>query len=464
VDPEEEESMRSIGRSRRRTLAAVASAVGVAIIFAAPRVGGQNVEDLQHELNAMKAQLQEMQKKIDAQEEVIKKMSAQPQAEAKPAAAAEATPAAASAEQKKTEEEVTENVLRRIRPSLSAANKVFPSEFNPAIGLVIDSVGSYKENERANFEFRSAELGVSANIDPFARGYAILNGTPDGFDVEEAAIVTTSLPYNLTVKAGRFFSDFGRLSTFHDHDLPFVNRPVVLDRFIGGESQGDGVEVSYLAPLEHFVTLTLGSYNKIGAENSRVDNTVPRDLSEFTYLVRPATFFSLNDSNSIDLGGTYAYTPEVDSYTENDADQLRNGKPRHLAGLDLTYRYTPLSEASYRGFVWGTELLYNSENWNVGDGVDPVFRRKDAWGMYSYGEARLTRRYYPGFLFDYAQDLSRSVGDTKAYSPYFTVWLSEFNRLRLQYTYLDEPGNHENQFFVQWTAVLGSHVHGFTNR
>jgi hypothetical protein len=137
-------------------------------------------------------------------------------------------------------------------------NKTFPSQFNPAIGLVMDNVFSSKDHERANFEFRSAELGISANIDPFIRGYAIMNGTPDGVDVEEAAIVTTSLPYNLTVKGGRFFADFGRLSHQHDHNLPFVNRPLVLDRFVGGESQGDGVEVSWLAPLPQYVTLTAG--------------------------------------------------------------------------------------------------------------------------------------------------------------------------------------------------------------
>ncbi len=85
---------------------------------------------------------------------------------------------------------------------------------------------------------------MSASIDPFARGYAIINGNADGIEVEEAAIVTTSLPYNLTAKGGRFFADFGRLSKFHDHDLPFVNRPIVLDEYVGGESQADGVELN----------------------------------------------------------------------------------------------------------------------------------------------------------------------------------------------------------------------------
>src|SRR5712692_9648877 len=82
----------------------------------------------------------------------------------------------------------------------------------------------------------------------------------------------------------------------------------------------------------------------------------------------------------------------------------------------------------------------------------------------SYLEARLSRRVYPGFLFDYAQDIDRAVGDTKAYSPYLTIWVSEFQRFRLQYTYLGAPGNHDNQFFLQWTAIIGSHVHGFRDR
>ena len=414
-------------------------------------------QQLRRELDALKQQMQQMQDKILKQEELIQKLSTP----APPPPAAAPTTAAAGEEQLKRE--VKEEVLRDIRPSLAAANKTFPSQFNPAIGFIIDSVGSYRDKERGNFEFRSGEIGISANVDPFTRGYAIINGTPDGIEVEEAAIVTTALPYNLTVKGGRFFTDFGRLSKFHDHDLPFVNRPVVLDRFIGGESRGDGVEVSYLAPTSQYLTLTYGMYNKLGAENERVQDTVPRDFSQFTYLWRAATFLNLNDANSFDLGLSYAYTPKV---------KIDQGSNRHLAGVDLTFRYIPLSQASYRGLIWGTEFLYNRENRPIGgfpeEGTvseEPLsFKRRDAFGLYSYVEARLTRRFYPGFLFDYAQDLDRARGSTLAYSPYLTIWASEFQRIRLQYTRFEGPSNHENQFFLQWTVVLGSHVHGFRDR
>src|SRR5262245_21253008 len=229
-----------------------ALALIVAIIFSFPApVDAQTVprlsrtpdaaQQFRRELEAMKQQMQEMQDKILKQEEVIQKLSAQATS---PPEAAPTTPAAGEEQFKR---EVKEEILRDIRPSLAAANKTFPSQFNPAIGFIIDSVGSYRDKEKGNFEFRSGEIGISANVDPFTRGYAIINGTPDGVEVEEAAIVTTALPYNLAIKGGRFFADFGRLSKFHDHDLPFVNRPVVLDRFVDGESRADGIEVSYLA-------------------------------------------------------------------------------------------------------------------------------------------------------------------------------------------------------------------------
>src|SRR5712692_1196818 len=238
---------------------------GTVCLFSAPVFAQVTpiAQQLRRELDIMKEQMRQMQDKIRQQEEAIEKLRT-------PAAPPVATPVPAppaAGDREQLKQEVREEVLRDIQPQLAAANKTFPSQFNPAIGLILDSAFSYRQHQGNNFDFRAAELGISASVDPFVRGYAIITGSPDGFDVEEAAIVTTSLPYNLTVKGGRFFADFGRLSKFHDHDLPFVNRPTALDRFIGGESQADGAEVSYLLPIEQYVTLTAGMYNKIGAEN-----------------------------------------------------------------------------------------------------------------------------------------------------------------------------------------------------
>jgi hypothetical protein len=467
----------------------------VAIMAGAPSAPAEepSPEQLRRELDAMKQQLQQLQQRIQKQEVLIDKLSAERRA---PPAATPAKPEAPPTDEERLKKEVTENVMRRIQPSLTAANKTFPSQFNPAIGLIIDTVASYKGQQGGNFELRSAELGLSASVDPFARAWAIITGSSeDGFDLEEAAIATTSLPYNLSFQGGRFFADFGRLSKFHDHDLPFVNRPVVLDEYVDGESQADGVQGSWLVPIGQYLTLTAGMYNKIGIANERVSNVTSRQLSDFTYLGRAATFFSLTDANSVDLGLSFAGTPRV----EEDL-----GEPRYLGGLDLTYRWIPLGASGYRGFIWGTEVLVNSENRPIGGFPDEtavldeahlttalglpvaapmtntpyrlsaltqqapseplVFRRKNAVGLYSYVEYRFSRQLFAGFLFDWAESIDPGVGDTFAYSPYVTLWASEFQRFRLEYTRFEAPGDHENQFFLQWTVIIGSHVHSFRDR
>src|SRR5437870_859685 len=320
-----------MGRVPRRVGMAIAVlALGVAALPCGVRAQS---EELRRELEAMRKQLKQMQEQLERQQKLIDKLSAEKQAPAAPPAVGAAkapgakTAEAVAADEERLKREVTEHIMQRLRPQLAAANKTFPSQFNPAIGLIVDTVGSYGSKTRGDFELRAAELGISASVDPFARGYAIITGSNQGgFDVEEAAIVTTSLPYNLTVKGGRFFADFGRLSKFHDHDLPFVNRPGVLDTYIGGESQSDGIEVNWLAPLDQYLTLTASIYNKVDASNTRLDNTYPRGFSQFTYLGRAATFFSLTDANNLDLGTSLAYTPEV---------KLDNGAQRHLAAVDL---------------------------------------------------------------------------------------------------------------------------------
>src|SRR5262249_18715793 len=123
-------------------------------------------QQLRRDLETMKEQMRQMEEKIRQQEEAIEKLTpplAPPVAQPVPA-----PPAAGDREQLK--QDVREEVLRDIQPQLSAANKTFPSQFNPAIGLIIDNVFAYRQHEGNNFEFRSAELGLSASVDPFARG------------------------------------------------------------------------------------------------------------------------------------------------------------------------------------------------------------------------------------------------------------------------------------------------------
>jgi hypothetical protein len=349
-----------------------------------------------------------------------------------------------------------------------------PSILNPAVGLVLDATVEKLGKAGGNFNFRSAELGLAASVDPYARMYGFFTGSQEGFEVEEAAAITTSLPYNLTAKGGRFFADFGRLPKYHIHELPFVNQPLSIERMVGGESQADGAEVNYLFPTPFFLRATFGGYNKIGADNEQVDNSKPRSGSRFTYLGRLHTYFDLTDNHNIDLGMSLGYTPSV-----RIAGPAAGGD-RILNGVDLTYRYQPLASTLYQGFTWGSEFYANSQRFpfdiEVPNPDDPsiletqtVGRRKRSYGGYSYAELKLNRNWSTGFLFDYAPLVDDPSHRTLSYSPYVTWNLSEFNRLRFQYSYLKnnfsaDKAEKGNQFFVQWTTAIGAHTHGFVTR
>jgi hypothetical protein len=334
-----------------------------------------------------------------------------------------------------------------------------PSALNPAIGMAIDMTAEHRAKTGGDFNFRAAELGISASIDPYARAYAFFTGSKDEFEVEEAALVTTSLPWNLQARAGRFFADFGRLAKFHPHEYAFVNTPLSLERLVGGESKADGVGLSYLFPTPFFLRATVGGYNKLGAGNERLDDTKSRAWSRFTYLGRLQTYFDLADNHSIELGSSVAFTPSIRIPADPE------GGNRTLTGIDATYRYQPLGSTLYEGITLGAEFFGNSERLERAAG----FRRMFAPGGYAYAEAKLNREWATGFLYDNAPSLASPGKKTIGYSPFITWNLSEFNRLRFQYSYLDDQVREEksergHQFFLQWTTVLGSHTHGFRTR
>ena len=355
-----------------------------------------------------------------------------------------------------------------------APAKTSISAFNPAMGLALDLAYEHGRYDKADFQFRAAELNVEAPIDPFLKGWAVITGSNQGVDVEEAALQTTSLPYNLTVTGGRIFASFGRLAHFHDHELPVVDRPKSLDTFIGGETRADGLEVSYLFPTDTYINATAGMYDKMGANNTRQDPTGSRSLEEFTYLGRLSAYEDIGDDHSVELGADSAWTPKrfVDDNTGAGINTRKNTW-RTLSGVDLTYRYHPAKGGMYRGVVWGTEVMQNDERRfdstlnaaNLPNNL-PTDRVR-AYSGFSYVQVKMGPHWRPGVLVDLTEDLGHAHQLTKTYSGFLTYDVSEFQRLRLVYSHqMDNiPGARGADIVaLQWTGVLGHHVHGFRDR
>jgi uncharacterized protein YoxC len=419
-----------------------ASALSVFVIFLPVLCPAQSseMEQLRSVVEGLQQQLQKALQRIDQLEK-------------------EKTATSEKIDQIDQEKTATANRIGQVEKSVQAVQSA-PSALNPAIGMVLDANVQNLGKAGGNFDFRSVELGIAASVDPFARMYSFINGTKDGVQVDEAAAITSSLPWNLTAKGGRFLADFGRFPKVHEHELPFVNEPLSVQRMIGGETQADGVEVNYLFPTPFFLRATLGGYNKIGEDNDQVSNSKPRSWSQFTYLGRLNSYFDLTENHSIEVGTSMAYTPVV------RLTGAPSGGNRILNGVDLTYRYQPLSSVVYQGLTWGSEFYFNSQRFPTDDSAN----RSQTYGGYSYAELKLNKNWSTGFQVDYAPIVDTPAQRTMSYSPFLTWNLSEFNRLRLQYSYLNnnfrgaDKAENGNQVFLQWTTVIGAHTHGFLSR
>jgi len=123
----------------------------------------------------------------------------------------------------------------------------FDNSFNPAIGLTLDLSGLYTDAPGSSADgfdlnLRSAELSFGAWVDPTAHAYANFTYVEDELELEEAAATYVGWDGNATMKAGRFYVDFGKQMQAHIHSLRTYDRPAVLRTFLGEELGGDGVQ------------------------------------------------------------------------------------------------------------------------------------------------------------------------------------------------------------------------------
>jgi hypothetical protein len=395
--------------------------------------------------------------------------------------------------------EKVQELSDKVDQVVEAQKKVRPGEFNPAIGLVGETIFSYRtkgsdktgSDRPGGFDVnqRSIELNIAAAVDPFAKAYAVINASADAetgeatMGVEEAALQTTSLPWNLELKAGRFFGEFGKLSYIHDHELPFVNRPLVLDQYIGGESRTDGAQLNWLLPIPHYVSLTTGFGVGFGGDSPVNNPGLYRHLSGFNYFGRLSTYFDITPAIQLETGISGLINPETEDRGGVDAfvgpgGVLLTERERRVAGFDVKLSYVPLRNNQFQRLDWGTEVLFSDSRYRFDpdgslatDGTlsgDEFLRNVGSTGLYSYLTYKWHRQWSAGFLFDWMQNPARRADETFAYSPYITWALSHWNQLRLQYTHTDHNAasglKSDDAIYLQWAWIIGAHSHGWQAR
>jgi len=300
--------------------------------------------------------------------------------------------------------------------------------------------GPFGPEDKPAFHFQELELGLKSVIDPYARADVFIAFSPGEVSVEEAYLTTLSLPAGLQLKAGRFFSSFGRTNGQHPHTWDFVDAPLAHGRVLAEEVlAGPGADLSWLAPLPWFAELHLSAQ---GVAPSAADQ------ERLLGLVRLAQFFALSDETTLGVGLSAARRDEG------------AGRFRDLGGADLYLRWRPLEG---RSAVTLQGELFARRYRNVPDPADPAALLGSDRGGYGQIFWRAGAYAGAGVRYDQAPAAGDAVagpgrGTERRLSALGTWYLSEFQRLRLQVTHDARPGGQDGwEALVHLEFGIGAH-------
>lgn len=320
--------------------------------------------------------------------------------------------------------------------SASASSKVF----NPDMAVIGNFIGTTGENtveSAPSLEMHEAEVTFQAVVDPYARADVFLSASPDGLEIEEGFLTLTSLPGGLLAKVGKMKEQFGKANTMHPHTLPWVDVPIVMKNFLGGEEglNDSGISVSRLLMNPLFFLEATG---EVYQGNSGPFATHER--SDVSWLGRLRGYRDISESSNLDVGFSF-------THGHNDAGPDFTTR---LFGVDATFRYRPLRRAIYRRFMARTELMWSNRGQETGD--------VDAFGMYASGDYQFARRWFAGVRFDYSERPTDANLVDKGPSVVLTYWPSEFSQIRGQYRRTNyAEGVTSNEALFQFLFSIGAH-------
>lgn len=323
--------------------------------------------------------------------------------------------------------------------------------FNPdmsVIGTVASHAGDSNpfeygsEEMRAPFDLGEVEMALEAFVDPYAKGKFFLSIGDGGIEVEEGYAEFLTLPWDLSAKVGKKKAVFGKANTWHTHIRPWVDQPLVIHNFFGDEGLADtGVSVSKIFPTES-VYAELTAEVLSGAAEGVFERQNDNDLFYNTHL---RFFRDLTENSNLELGTSYARGTGADS-----------GATSQFAGVDVSYRWKPLQNGLYRGFIGRFEAMTNDRD----DLEDRLT------GYYASAEWRLAQRWIVGARLDRADRAYPVIENAGPMSRFtdrgasllLTFQPSEFSQVRgqIRRTSYDEARS-VTEFLLQLQFAIGAH-------
>ncbi|MBO9538996.1 zinc-regulated TonB-dependent outer membrane receptor [bacterium] len=338
---------------------------------------------------------------------------------------------------------------------------------NPDLSFILDgSLAGFSRTpdqrgghdpSKNGFNLQQLELSVRSVVDPFWRFDGNLVFSQYGVEVEEAYATTTALPHDLQLRAGQFLTRFGRLNPTHPHAWEFVDQPLVLGKFFGGEgNRGLGTELSWLSPLPWYLEV-VGSATEAGGASTARSFFGGQDLGvqgplDLQYTGAIKQFFPLSDAWSLSWGLSGATGPNS-SGRSNRSD---------IYGTDLYLKYRPATSGDPTVIGLTCEALARRRQvpgavlGDMGGYASAFWKFDPSWAVAARYESVTGTANDP-------LDPEWTGGRQRA-SANLTYWPSEFTRIRLQGSadvrrWVSEP---TYAAMLAFETVIGAHgAHAF---
>lgn len=370
------------------------------------------------------------------------------------------------------------------------------------------------------FNVQNVEMVLDGAVDPYFRGqgniiYFIDREGESRVELEEAYLESLSLPGNLQVRGGQYFTEFGRHNPTHPHSWSFVDAPLVNARFLGPDGlRNPGARLSWLVPTPFYSELFLSVQNSHGETASSFrsggghgdeENALPfayrhpdndrglRQLDDLLFAPRYALSYDLTDSQVFLFGTSAAFGPNArggDGAGDTDTQ---------IYGVDLTWKWkSPQHNAGFPFVMFQTEVMLRKYDagafdWDEdGDGalsaaeiaddatglpaILPGERLTD-YGLYAQLLYGFRKGWVAGMRGDYitsdeagyermalsldGNPLGRDPlrGERWRLSPNLTWYPTEFSKLRLQYNYDKRRAlGDDHSVWLQFEFILGAHA------
>lgn len=307
-------------------------------------------------------------------------------------------------------------------------------------------------------------------------------------ELEEAFIESQGLGQGFDIKAGRFYTDLGYLSSKHNHEWDFADQPLVYEAMFGVHPTGDGVQFAYLAPTDTFLKIGTELFFDEKFPSGKVNNS----LSAATVYAKIGGDIGTDHSWLAGIGRWQANNirrdGEMHSHGHDEHHDEEAGETPQFSGdssintISAVYKWAPNGNPKQRNFKLYAEYFQRDED-GVVNMLEPdgaIAETSSYNGDQSGWYAQAVYQFHPHWRVGVRHDRLKinntgsdeevleeaglhSEGHTPKrdslmldYSP------REYSRLRLQYNRDERTETPDDQVILQYVHSFGSHgAHAF---